>query len=90
MNAHKQITAKDTSGAGWSLYWTPPRGLRWMPTPEYRRGLTYVAYKANRNNKRVYFVTNCIVCGGQFLASRIDADFCSNRCTKEHERYLHV
>jgi len=84
--AHRRVTNRDVSGVGWSRYWSPPRGLRWLPESEVRYGRKYVAYKSNSKHITTWYVTWCYTCGGRFLASRSDAEFCSFRCTKENER----
>lgn len=87
MKANRQISVREVSGGGWSAYWKIPRGLRWLPQPEVRYGNKYVAYKASAHRMNVYFYTNCYVCGGLYLTSRNHAQYCSNRCAKEHSRY---
>lgn len=89
MKSNRQVTVKETSGVGWSRYWKPARGLRWLPAPYWMDGVQYVAYRATAERVNLYFYSDCFVCGGQFLTARLHTQYCSNRCAK-HESRKHV
>lgn len=73
-------------GVVWSYYWHPDKHLRHIGTPVVRNGEKLVAYKAGRHRIRYYHLTNCWHCGGAFLTSRWDADYCSAICRKANSR----
>jgi len=84
---HKQFS-KDDLGGGvvWSHYWRPSKKMRSIGTPVVRNGYKLFAYTAGSSRVRYYHLTNCYMCGGGYLTSRWDSNFCSDLCRKAHSR----
>jgi len=70
-------------GEGWSIWYRPPRHMRWLDHP-VRDVVTYVA--KNTATGRLYYVWTCQLCGGKYLANRIDSKVCSARCRQLYRR----
>lgn len=69
----------------WSQWYTPSRHIRRIsPVLELQTGRRYIAIHTRTG--RLMDVRHCVHCGGRFLSSRWDAQFCSDRCRKANAR----
>jgi hypothetical protein len=78
----------DTRMHNVSMYWKPPRHLRWLDAPKHDEWnqVVVVAYGILYSRVSRWHFRRCDACDGLYLASRNTARYCSATCRQRVQR----